>query len=134
MKKIQILIICCLVSYITSAQNFQLTPEGVLSEVLKAVEEEDFTNIDMLCHPLVDNDQDVQNICDLDLSLNDEINEFIEYFENLEEIGDTTYSYSLDGFKMAEIPLMFYDLEDDSLSVKTMKFIRIESRWYLFSF
>jgi len=139
MKKILSILILCLVINNTSAQtndkDFQSDPKLVLEEVFKAARSQDFSMLHLLCPPDKRNDGDTQKyICDIASTSEQDKREFINYFKDARITGEVRYLKSSGGEEIGEIPFWFNHPSGESRSNETMELIKIDGKWYLFSF
>ena len=115
---------------ILSSVEWKLTaPELFMNAIFMAAQKEDYSFLNTLCHPDVDNDGDTQAICDMAEATPAEQAEFVKYFKNGKLTGRA--HFSKDG-AMAEVPFLFGPNGDKE---ETMKFIvHTDGAIYLYSF
>ena len=114
--------------------DFQLTPNAVLEEIIRAAKTHDFSNLHKLCPPDGSNDGDTQKyICDIDSGSKAQKKEFISYFKDARITGEVVYR-SFDGIEKAAVPFWFNHPGGESRSNETMNMIKMEGKWYLQDF
>jgi hypothetical protein len=139
MKIITSIVICCFIISIASAQtkteNFQYDPKGVLEEVFRAANEQDYSNLSMLCPPDKTNDGDTQKyICDIASSSEEGKKEFRSYFKTARITGEVVYSSSPNGNETAKVPFWFNHPGGKGRSNETMNMVKVDDKWYLSGF
>lgn len=119
-----------------SNQNeIQATPTAVLEEIFRAANEEDYSNLHLLCPPNGSNDGDTQEfICDIAAGGDDQKTEFISYFKDAKITGKPRIVTAVSGDTMAEVPFWFNHPGGESRSNETMHLILKDGKWYLSHF
>jgi len=118
------------VAQVISSIDLELTTPEILMEVIfLAAQKQDYSFLNTMCHPEVDNDGDTQAICDMADATPAEQAEFAEYFKTGKLTGRAHFNE--DG-TMAEVPFRFGPKGDRE---ETMKFIvDRDGLIYLYSF
>jgi hypothetical protein len=112
-----------------SSVDLQLTaPEIFMNVIFFSAQKEDYSILNELCHPDVDNDSDTQAICDMDATDSAVQAKFANYFKKGKLTGMA--HFGKDGTR-AEVPFLF---GPDGDQEETMKFILYNDKWYLYSF
>jgi hypothetical protein len=109
----------------TQAVDYNSTPEKVVETIQNAVKAEDLSSLVNLCNENVKATVDVTSLCDL--ATNDKNKApFIEYFSTLKVEGVP----NITGDK-AEVKVL---LGKDGTVKKTIKMLKLDSKWYMESF
>ncbi|MEM9217110.1 MAG: hypothetical protein AAGD25_22540 [Cyanobacteria bacterium P01_F01_bin.150] len=103
------------------------TPEGVVKTIFEVAKTQDFSQLQSLCDPQGENDDDTQRICDLATDEESQAS-FVQYFEK-GEVSDAV-QISEDGTQ-ASVPFVF---GPDGDQTETMELINRDGNWYLSSF
>ncbi len=132
--------VCCFLINGLSAQSkripkCQKTPEKVMQTIFKAAKKQAYSKLYQLCPPDKNNDGDTRRyICEIASSSNEMKKEFVSYFKNARITGETIYETTFDGVESARVPFWFNHPGGERRSNETMNMIKIEGRWYLYSF
>ena len=109
-------------------------PESVVKAVFRAADTRDLEVLPRLCDPEGQNDGDTRSLCQLATS-NDQnsIDEFVRVFRPGRITGATTYVREEDT-EFALVPFRFNHPGKKNRDRETMKLVKREGAWYLYSF
>jgi len=150
MKLLTIIMLSNMIIFNLTAQTGykldQTDPTNVVNAVFYSARTGNYEILENLCDPEFKGDGDTKRICALTNmqeqskmygmteDMKKQFNEFNEYFKLASIYGKVAFETNDSGEEIAKVPFMFNHPGGDARSSETMKLIKRENKWYLYSF
>jgi len=153
MKKVSLFSLLILINIGVFSQNQvskykldQTDPNNVVNAIFYSARTGDYLLLENLCDPLGEGDGDTKRMCMLanlkrqaneygeTADMKKTFKEFNDYFKLASTYGKIKYETTDTGVELAKVSFMFNHPGGESRSSETMKLIKRDGKWYLYSF